>query len=154
MCIKNKQELLSANEVFNDSVEYCEVSPIYGIDGEEILPDASREKAKIEFDNRIANDKEKKCSTLLREDAKTKSTSGPHISPTPADMEPIVGKDCGVSYWYCKKSGQIHRSKADYDADPKCQRNCSDLRKFPECDRKPFFKIPACYEYSKCLGRF
>lgn len=154
MCIKNKQELLSANEVFNDSVEYCEVSPIYGIDGEEILPEASREKAKIEFDNRIANDKEKKCSTLLREDAKTKSTSGPHISPTPADMEPIVGKDCGVSYWYCKKSGQIHRSKVDYDADPKCQRNCTDLRPFSECDREPFFKVPACYEYSKCLGRF
>ena len=154
MCTKNKQELLSANEVFNNSVEYCEVAPIYGIDGEEILPKASREKAKIEFDNRIANDKEKRCSTLLREDAKTKSTSGPHVSPTPADMKPIVGKDCGASYWYCKKSGQIHSSKADYDADPKCQKNCRDLRPFSECDREPFFKVPACYEYSKCLGRF
>ena len=43
MCTKNKQKLLSANEVFNDSVEYCEVAPIYGIDGED-PPKASREK--------------------------------------------------------------------------------------------------------------
>ena len=122
-CSKNKQDILSANEVYSDSVKYCEVSPIYGIDGEEILPHASREKAKIEFENRIAKDKEKRCSTLLREDAKTKSTSGPHVSPTPADMKPIVGKDCGARYWYCKKSGQIYRSKNDYDTDTKCQRN-------------------------------
>jgi type II secretory pathway pseudopilin PulG len=125
MCEKNKQDKL--NTIHSGPIEYCDISPIYIIDGEEILPDASREDAKQEFDNRIANNKELRCSNLLREDAKGKTTPGPHVSPTPGDMEPIVGEDCGVTYWYCKESGKIYKGQGaedDYNEDQECQNSC------------------------------
>ena len=91
MCAENKKNLLDT--IHSGPIEYCQTSPIYIIDGEEILPNASREDAKAEFDDRLENNKELKCRNLIREDAKKKTTPGPHTSPTPEGMEPIIPDD-------------------------------------------------------------
>jgi len=126
MCERNKKDLLGTT--YSGPVEHCDVSPIYILGGKEILPHpASRSDAKDRFDQLLAENKDEQCSIALREDAKTKSTPGPHISPIPEGMEPIIPDDCGAKYWYCSESGKIHREtneQAKYEADPDCADSC------------------------------
>ena len=126
MCEKNKTALLGTTH--SGPVEHCDISPIYIFGGKEILPHpASRSDAKEKFDKLLAENKDEQCSNALREDAKTKSTPGPHISPTPEGMEPIIPEDCGARYWYCQESGKIYRepnAKEKYEADPDCADSC------------------------------
>ena len=119
-CDKNKKDLLSTTH--SGPVEYCEVSPIYIIGGEEIFPDGSREDAKAEFDKRLADNKDAQCTQALNNDAVNRRNGGPYTSPTPSGMSEPVGQDCGETYWYCK--GKIHRepgSKEKYDNDENCK---------------------------------
>ncbi|MDO6351465.1 type II secretion system protein [Synechococcus sp. YX-04-1] len=152
MCDREKRKLLTT--IHSDPVDYCETSPIYIIGGEEILPDASREDAKQEFDDRLAKNKESQCSNLLREDAKKKTTPGPHTSPTPEGMEPIIPDDCGVKYWYCKESGKIYKGadgETDFNADKSCEKKSCEVPDI-NCSKKKFESEPICVEYFKCLN--
>ena len=146
MCEKNKQDI--STNPFSGPVEYCDVSPIYIIDGEEINPSGSRQKAEEEFNDRIANDKALTCSNLLRDDAKTKSTPGPHISPTPSDMKPIIPGDCAAEYWYCKETGKIYRSEEEFnrDASDSCKTPACEIPPV-DCNKKKNRKDPRCVIY-------
>ena len=115
MCSENKQNLLSTTH--SGPVEYCEMSPIYICGGEEFLGD--RETAKAKFETCLANDKNAICTKALNNDALKNGNGGPNISPTPSDMSAPVGDDCNTQYWYCED--KIYRSKADFDADTRCQ---------------------------------
>ncbi len=148
MCTANKQKLI--NTTYSGPVNYCDISPIYFCGGKEILGD--RNTAKAKFEKCLANDKEAQCTLALNSDAVKRPNGGPYTSPTPSEMTAPVGSDCNVKYWYCK--GKIHRGQSEYDSDKNCEKNCNDLRPFSECDREPFYKVPACFAYSKCLGRF
>ena len=148
MCERNKKTLL--NTIHSGPVDYCDVSPIYIIGGEEVFPyPASREEAKTEFDKRLANNKEARCTQALNDDAMSRPSGGPYTSPTPDGMTMPVGKDCAETYWYCSGSGKIYKgvgAKESFDTDEKCrQLNCGP--KFPKAckdTRLPIFCRPKC----------
>ena len=148
MCSENKRELLTTT--YSGPVEFCNTSPIYIIDGEEVLPNGSRTDAKVKFDDLLANNKEAQCSNALREDALTKPNGGPYTSPTPNNISEPTPEDCGARYWYCE--GKIYRSEEQYLANEKCQtKTC--FRPSAACDVKGFERVEACIEYSRCKGR-
>ena len=119
MCEKNKKDLLGT--IHSGSVKYCDISPIYIIGGKEILPfPASRDDAKTKFDELLAENNEARCTQSLNADAVGRGDGGEYTSPTPSGISAPVPADCGLKYWYCKD--KIHRSKADFDADTRCQR--------------------------------
>ena len=122
-CTSNKEKLLGTTH--SGPVDYCEISPIYICGGEEILGD--RETAKAKFQTCLAVNKDARCTLALNEDAAKKISGGPFISPTPSDMSAPIGKDCGERYYYCSKSGKIHREPgafAQFQADADCQESC------------------------------
>ena len=149
MCRENKQELLTTT--YSGPVEFCNTSPIYIIDGEEVLPNASRTDAKEKFDDLLANNKEAQCSNALREDALTKSNGGPYTSPTPNDMSTPIGEDCNARYWYCE--GKIYRDKEKFDENEACQKKICPPRPAPACDKPMFYRSGGCLEYNQCMGR-
>ena len=118
MCDKNKKDLLGT--IHSASVEHCDVSPIYIIGGKEILPHpASRDNAKTEFERLLAENNQARCTQALNADAVERPDGGAYISPTPSGISSPIPADCGLKYWYCKD--KIYRSKAEYDADTRCQ---------------------------------
>ena len=147
-CEINKKDLVT----YSGTIEHCDISPIYIINGEEILGD--RDLAKSKYEKHIAEDKDAQCTVALNDDAKTKSTPGPHTSPTPEGMEPIVGKDCGERYWYCHKSGKIYRepdAEAKYNADESCKiKYCPPPRL--NCKKKKHRGKAECVKYFNCLN--
>ena len=100
--------------------------------------------------------KTKMRRTCLNADAKIKGKGGPHTSPTPEDMEPIVGKNCAVRYFYCPKSGKIYTgadAKEDYDADESCQAPAVDCSKMPrKCTKSQHQSKAQCAKYASCWG--
>ena len=124
MCKRNMDRIISKEPTYSGEIEYCDNTPIYIFKGDEVLPNGSREDAKDKFESLLDEDKVEKCKNALRNDAKSKDTPGPHTSPTPAGIEPIVPDDCGAKYWYCPKSGKVYKDPGGedrYKEDPECK---------------------------------
>ena len=146
MCSSNKQKLLSTTH--SGPIEYCGTTQIYICGGEEILGD--REVAEAKFQTCLANDKDAQCTQSLNNDAAKRANGGPYISPTPSKMTPPIGNNCNIQYWYCEN--KIYTDKASYEADKRCiKRNCKIP--FSACDRPGYERVPACIDYSRCMGR-
>ena len=150
MCAENKKNLLDT--IHSGPIQYCDISPIYICGGEEILKDGSRDQAKANFDKCLAENKDAQCTQALNEDAKTKGKGGPHTSPTPEGMEPIVGKHCAAKYYYCPESGKIYMgadAAEEYEDDESCQGpDCSTMPK--KCKKNKHKSKPECSPYKGC----
>ena len=144
-CTSNKEKLLGTT--FKGTVTYCDTSPIYICGGKEIVG----ENSKANYEACLTEDKNAICTTALNSDVLKRGNGGPYTSPTPSDMSAPVGDDCNVQYWYCTKSKKTYRSQEDYDADKQCKTSC----KSPDslCDRRTFYRHPACVDYNTCMGR-
>lgn len=148
MCDKNKKDLLGT--IHSGPIEHCEVSPIYIIGGEEVLPHpASRDDAKTEFEKRLADNKDAQCTQALNEDASGR-TGGPHTSPTPNGMSAPIGKDCNIQYWYCVD--KIYKEEAQYKNDERCQIKICDPPPYETCYEPRNHDLGPCEEHSRCKG--
>ena len=152
-CKSNKEKLFST--IHSSSVKHCDISPIYICGGKEILKDGGREQAKANFETCLVENKDARCTQALNADAKIKGKGGPHTSPTPEDMEPIVGKNCAEQYYYCPKSGKIYMgadAAEEYDNDESCKTTICTPPTTYNCNKPKFKKKPVCIEYFNCLN--
>ena len=151
-CKSNKEKLFST--IHSDSVKHCDISPIYICGGKEILENGDREQAKADFEMCLTENKDARCTQALKEDAKQKGKGGAHTSPTPEDMEPIVGQDCGIKYYYCPDSGKIYTgvdASEEYDLDESCQTPDVDCSSMPKkCKKKKHQGKRECQPYITC----
>jgi prepilin-type N-terminal cleavage/methylation domain-containing protein len=144
-CDSNKQDLI--NSTHNGPVEFCDTSPIYICGGEELTGD----NAEADYETCLTTNKDARCTQALNADALMRGDGGAFTSPTPEDMSAPIGRNCNIQYWYCTKSGKIHETKDDYEADESCQNK--DCKK-PErkCNQDKNKNRPECIEYLECLG--